>query len=172
MAKVRTNTKGPFEEGSFDYDEFEKEAISRLKEGAGLVGSGGVLTGLIQCLVNAALGGEMNAHLKEDRAVEALHRQIRKVAESKGWWVNDKALHKQLYLILAYGRKQCSTGTSSAGSCENALASGMLNIWNRDFPGVWEGPRFLPNAGKKTGDCSENCVNGSCLKQRCRAWVF
>ena len=84
MAKVRTNTKGPFEEGSFDYDEFEKEAINRLKEGAGLVGSGGVLTGLIQCLVNAALGGEMNAHLKEDRAVEALHRQIRKVTKSKG----------------------------------------------------------------------------------------
>ncbi|MBK9339011.1 MAG: hypothetical protein IPM98_21725 [Lewinellaceae bacterium] len=71
MAKVRTNTKGPSEEGSFDYDEFEKEAISRFKEGAGLVGSDGVLTGLIQRLVNAALGGEMNAHLKEERAASA-----------------------------------------------------------------------------------------------------
>ncbi|MBK8921203.1 MAG: IS256 family transposase [Saprospirales bacterium] len=37
-------------------------------------------------------------------AVEALHRQIRKVTKSKGSWVNDKALLKQLYLILTYGR--------------------------------------------------------------------
>lgn len=37
-------------------------------------------------------------------AVEALHRQIRKVTKSKGSWTNDKALIKQLYLILHYGR--------------------------------------------------------------------
>ncbi|MBK6931649.1 MAG: hypothetical protein IPH12_12615 [Saprospirales bacterium] len=69
MKKVRTKSKGPSDGGSFDYDEFEKEAISRLKEGAGLVGSEGVLTGLIQRLVNAALSGEMSAHLKEERAL-------------------------------------------------------------------------------------------------------
>ena len=37
-------------------------------------------------------------------SVEALHRQIRKVTKSKGSWANDKALLKQLYLILTYGR--------------------------------------------------------------------
>jgi putative transposase len=37
-------------------------------------------------------------------AVEALHRQLRKVTKSKGSWVNDKALLKQIYLILTYGR--------------------------------------------------------------------
>ncbi|MGI9158600.1 MAG: hypothetical protein ACR2K1_02480 [Saprospiraceae bacterium] len=63
MAKTRTKRKGSSEEGSFNYDEFEKEAIDRLKKGAGLVGSDGVLTGLIQRLVNAALSGEMNAHI-------------------------------------------------------------------------------------------------------------
>ncbi|MBK6930265.1 MAG: transposase [Saprospirales bacterium] len=52
-----------------------KEAISRLKEGAGLVGSEGVLTGLIQRLVNAALSGEMSAHLKEERALGAENRR-------------------------------------------------------------------------------------------------
>lgn len=67
MAKVRKASKGSSDTGSFDYNEFEKEAISRLKEGAGLVGSEGVLTSLIQRLVNAALGGEMSAHLKEER---------------------------------------------------------------------------------------------------------
>ena len=38
-------------------------------------------------------------------SVEALHRQIRKVTKTKGSWVNDKALIKQLYLILMYGSK-------------------------------------------------------------------
>lgn len=36
-------------------------------------------------------------------AVEALHRQIRKVTKTKGSWVNDKALIKQIYLTLFYG---------------------------------------------------------------------
>jgi transposase-like protein len=37
--------------------------------------------------------------------VEALHRQIRKVTKTKGSWVNDKAIYKQIYLALHYGRK-------------------------------------------------------------------
>lgn len=37
--------------------------------------------------------------------VEALHRVMRKVTKSKGAWVNDKALLKQLYLILKYNEK-------------------------------------------------------------------
>ena len=37
-------------------------------------------------------------------AVEALHRQLRKVTKTKGSWVNDRALLKQIYLILTYGR--------------------------------------------------------------------
>lgn len=37
-------------------------------------------------------------------AVEALHRQIRKVTKTKGSWVNDKSLVKQLYLLLHYGK--------------------------------------------------------------------
>ena len=64
IAITRTKLRGSSEEGSFKYDEFEKEAIDRLKERAGLVGFDRVLTSLIQRLVNAALSGEMNAHLK------------------------------------------------------------------------------------------------------------
>lgn len=37
--------------------------------------------------------------------VEALHRVMRKVTKSKGAWINDKALLKQLYLILHYNEK-------------------------------------------------------------------
>ena len=35
-------------------------------------------------------------------SVEALHRQSRKVTKTKGTWVNDKALLKQIFLILQY----------------------------------------------------------------------
>ena len=35
-------------------------------------------------------------------SVEALHRQIRKVTKTKGTWVNDKALLKQIFLTLQY----------------------------------------------------------------------
>ena len=75
MPKVRKKSKGFSDTGSFDYDEFEKEAINRLKEGAGLVGSDGVLTSLIQRLVNAALSGEMSAHLNEERAQGSENRR-------------------------------------------------------------------------------------------------
>ena len=37
-------------------------------------------------------------------AVEALHRQIRKVTKTKGSWTTDKSLIKQIYLILTYGK--------------------------------------------------------------------
>ena len=75
MAKLKTKKQAASSEESFDYAEFEKEAIDRLKEGAGLVGSDGVLTSLIQRLVNAALGGEMNAHLQEERALGLKNRR-------------------------------------------------------------------------------------------------
>jgi len=37
--------------------------------------------------------------------VEALHRVMRKVTKSKGAWINDKALIKQLYLTLMHSQK-------------------------------------------------------------------
>lgn len=49
-------------------------------------------------------GGHTRRMIYTTNAVEALHRQLRKVTKSKGSWVNDRALLKQIYLILAYGR--------------------------------------------------------------------
>lgn len=37
--------------------------------------------------------------------VEALHRVMRKVTKTKGAWINDKSLLKQLYLALKYNEK-------------------------------------------------------------------
>ena len=38
-------------------------------------------------------------------AVEELHRCLRKVTKSKGAYVNERALEKQLYLTLQYNEK-------------------------------------------------------------------
>jgi putative transposase len=38
-------------------------------------------------------------------AIENVHRQVRKVSKTKGSWATDKALLKQIYLTLMYGRK-------------------------------------------------------------------
>src|SRR5690625_5800868 len=37
--------------------------------------------------------------------VEALHRVIRKATKSKGAWINEKALTKQLYLVIMENEK-------------------------------------------------------------------
>lgn len=51
----------------FDYSEFEREAISGLLSGKSLLGSDGVLTGMVQRLVNSALKGEMGVHLESEK---------------------------------------------------------------------------------------------------------
>lgn len=51
---------------SFDYANFEKEAIEKLKAGKGLIGPEGALTGMIQRILQAALDGEMDHHMSEE----------------------------------------------------------------------------------------------------------
>jgi putative transposase len=53
--------------GEFNYAEFEKQAIAKLRQGHELVGSEGVLQELIQRIVSAALEGEITHHLKEEK---------------------------------------------------------------------------------------------------------
>ena len=59
----------------FDYAAFEEQAIAGLQSGAGLMGTEGVLTSLIQRLVNAALSGEMTGHLKSDKNLGLSNRR-------------------------------------------------------------------------------------------------
>lgn len=75
MAKIKSKTKTLPQAEGFDYDSFEKESIGRLYEGDGLVGEQGVLTSLIQRLVNAALSGEMTSHLKSQRLAGESNRR-------------------------------------------------------------------------------------------------
>jgi transposase-like protein len=75
MKKMKNKQTANPPDTAFDYEGFEKEAISRLNGGAGLVGPDGVLTGLIQRLVNAALSGEADSHIREGKASGQANRR-------------------------------------------------------------------------------------------------
>jgi transposase-like protein len=59
----------------FDYADFEKSAISKLREGKGLTGEGGALTGLIKRLLEIALEEEMTEQLPELKALDPKNRR-------------------------------------------------------------------------------------------------
>ena len=56
------------EKSTFNYKEFEDEAIKRLQDGAPLEGKDGVLGPLIKRLIEAGLNGEMDAHLMQSQS--------------------------------------------------------------------------------------------------------
>jgi len=57
-------------EGEFNYDDFEKEALDKLKRGVSLEGKDGVLAPLLKRLLDASLQGELEGHLLEGKAQE------------------------------------------------------------------------------------------------------
>lgn len=55
------------EDKQFDFEAFKKEAIQKLKDGKGLVGTEGAFTPLIKSFLEEALAGEIDAHLEEGK---------------------------------------------------------------------------------------------------------
>ena len=55
-------------EGEFNYEDFEKEALDKLKRGVSLEGKDGVLSPLLKRLLDASLQGELEGHLLEGKA--------------------------------------------------------------------------------------------------------
>lgn len=55
----------PVLNASFNFADFQKEAIARLKSGQPLTGNSGVLTPLIKQIINASLDAEMDEHLED-----------------------------------------------------------------------------------------------------------
>ncbi|MBF0463788.1 MAG: IS256 family transposase, partial [Nitrospirae bacterium] len=51
----------------FDFVSFEQEAIKQLKSGKPLSGKEGVITPLIKRILEAALEGELDNHLSDER---------------------------------------------------------------------------------------------------------
>ena len=48
----------------FNYEEFEKEAIKKLRSGSGFTGENGALTGLIGRIIKAAFEEEIEDHIE------------------------------------------------------------------------------------------------------------
>ena len=67
--RVKKQDDSYINESGFDFNKFEIEAIAGLYSGKNLLGTEGVLTSLVQRLVNAAMEGEMSSFLKESKAL-------------------------------------------------------------------------------------------------------
>ncbi len=67
---------------NFDFEQFKKEAIDRLKSGESLTGKEGILTPLLKEILEAALEGEMDAHLSECRAAGLPNRRNGKLQKT------------------------------------------------------------------------------------------
>lgn len=72
------------ENDRFDWDTFEKDAIKRLMEGDELTGEEGILTPLIQRLLQASLEGEIQAHVDQNRPNRRNGKKGKTVKSSQG----------------------------------------------------------------------------------------
>lgn len=68
---------------TFNYDDFKKEAIEKLKSGSQLSGKDGILTPLIKALLEAALEGEMDNHLEEKEETNRRNGKSYKTVKSE-----------------------------------------------------------------------------------------
>jgi transposase-like protein len=68
----------------FDWKAFEEDAISRLKNGDELSGTDGILTPLIQRLLQASIDGEMQAHVAENRPNRRNGSKSKRVKSTQG----------------------------------------------------------------------------------------
>jgi transposase-like protein len=60
---------------NMDWKSFEESALSKLKNGEKLEGKDGVMAPLIKHLLETALGGELDAHLKEEKTKKKKNRK-------------------------------------------------------------------------------------------------
>jgi len=58
----------------FDLEEFKKDVAKKIREGKGLTGKEGALTPLLKEILEAAMEGEMDEHLRESKEVEENRR--------------------------------------------------------------------------------------------------
>lgn len=58
----------------FDLEEFKKDVAKKIREGKGLTGKEGALTPLLKEILEAAMEGEMDEHLRESKEIEENRR--------------------------------------------------------------------------------------------------
>ena len=88
------------------WEDFEQEALSKLKNGEKLGGKDGVMAPLIKHLLEAALGGELEAHLSEEKLAGKLNRKNGKGSKN---------------LKTEYGTIDLQTGRDREGNYEPQL---------------------------------------------------
>jgi putative transposase len=67
---------------NFNFSEFQKEAIDKLKSGQSLTGKDGILTPLIKEILEAALDGEMDSHLLDCKTQDQANRRNGKLKKT------------------------------------------------------------------------------------------
>jgi len=67
---------------NFNFEDFKEEALSQIKSGQSLTGKDGVLTPLIKQLLEAALEGEIDAHLSECHEENTPNRRNGKMSKT------------------------------------------------------------------------------------------
>ncbi len=67
---------------NFDFSQFQKEAIDKLKSGQSLTGKDGILTPLIKEILEAALEGEMDFHLQDCKVQDQSNRRNGKLKKT------------------------------------------------------------------------------------------
>ncbi len=77
---IRKKKKQSFDK--FDFNDFEKEAIDRLKSGEELTGKDGILTPLIKKILEKALEAEIEQHMDEDDTPNRRNGRLKKQMKS------------------------------------------------------------------------------------------
>jgi transposase-like protein len=70
-------------EVEFNYDDFEKDALEKLRRGVSLEGKDGVLAPLLKRLIDASLQGELEGHLLEEKARDTGRKNRRNGVNTK-----------------------------------------------------------------------------------------
>jgi transposase-like protein len=140
----------------FDYGEFEREAIAGLQSGKGLVGTEGVLTSIIQRLVNAALSGEMSQHLREksetgesNRRNGKLSKQLTELGPINIETPRDRLGSFEPKLVGKWQR-QLGAGLDSQilslyakGHCYSDMQHQLKTLYGLDYSTAWVQLRFV-----------------------------
>lgn len=102
----------------FNYASFQKEAIERLKSGQSLTGKDGILTPLLQDIINASLEGELEHHLDGCEASGEVNRRNGKLKKT---------------VQSASGAFEIETPRDRAGSFEPELVKKRQTILNESL---------------------------------------
>jgi transposase-like protein len=92
----------------FDYKEFEKEALLKLKQGVSLEGQNGILAPLLKRLLEAGLQGELEGHLQSEPSILTRQKNRRNGLSTKN-------------VKTHYGNIEISTPRDRNGSFEPEL---------------------------------------------------